>query len=134
MRLRFGQDGFHVLRVGRHGDPAVILRRRADHGRPANVDVLDAGVEIGAARHRCLERVEVHVEHVEALDAVRLHRRRVLGVVAQRQQAAMHFGVQRLHPAIHHLRKAGDSGDVRHIEPGVGDCLLGAAGGDQRRA
>ena len=43
----------------------------------------------------------------------------------------MHLGMQRLDPAVHHLGKAGELGDVRHLQPGRGDRLGGAAGGDQ---
>ena len=36
----------------------------------------------------------------------------VLGVAADGEQAAVHLGVQRLQPAVHHLGKAGVLGDV----------------------
>ena len=58
----------------------------------------------------------------------------MLGVVADRQQAAVHQGMQRLDPAIHHFGKAGDVGDVAHRQPGIGQRLTGAAGGDQFHA
>ena len=43
----------------------------------------------------------------------------------------MHLGMQRLDPAIHHLGKAGELGDVLDLQPGRGDRLGGAAGRDQ---
>ena len=43
----------------------------------------------------------------------------------------MHLRVQRLDAAVHHLGKAGEVGDVADLEPGRGDRLRGAAGGDQ---
>jgi hypothetical protein len=43
---------------------------------------------------------------------VSLHRLDMLGVVADRQQAAMHQRMQRLDAAIHDFRKAGDLGNV----------------------
>jgi len=39
--------------------------------------------------------------------------------------------VQRLHPAVHHFRKAGDVGDVGDREAGIGEGARGAAGGDK---
>ena len=38
--------------------------------------------------------------------------RAMLGIVADRQQAAMHLRMQRLDPAVHHFGKAGEFGDV----------------------
>ena len=43
----------------------------------------------------------------------------------------MHLGMQRLDPPVHHLGKAREVGDVGHFQPGGGDRLGGAAGGDQ---
>jgi len=43
---------------------------------------------------------------------MRLHRVGMLLVVADREQAAMHLGVQRLDPAIHHFGKARQVRDV----------------------
>ena len=52
-------------------------------------------------------------------------------VVADREQAAMHLGMQRLDPAVHHFGKAGQLGDVLDLQPGRRDRLRGAAGGDE---
>ena len=41
--------------------------------------------------------------------------------VAPRQQPAMDRRVQRLDPAVEHLGKAGDRGDLGHREPGLGE-------------
>jgi hypothetical protein len=43
----------------------------------------------------------------------------------------MDLGVERLDPAVHHLGKAGEVGDVAHFQPGVAQRLGGAAGRDQ---
>ena len=58
-------------------------------------------------------------------------RRQVLLIVADVQDAAVYFGVKRLHPAVQHLGKAGQLGDVFHRDAGVAQQLGGAAGGDQ---
>ena len=134
MRLRFFEDRGHVVSVGGDGDEAVILRRCADHRRAANVDILDARLEIGAARDRRFERIEVHIEHIECVDAVLLHCLGMLGIVAQRQQTAVHFRVQRLHAPVHHLRKTRDGADVLHLQPRIRDRLVRAPGRDECRA
>ena len=51
-------------------------------------------------------------------------------IVADGEQAAVHLGVQRLHPAVHHLGKPGDVGDVDHLQACVRQGLGGPAGGD----
>ena len=93
----------------------VVLRRRADHRRPADVDVLDAIVVLGVLRDRRFERIEIDDEKIDRCDAMRAHRGRMFGVVADREQAAVHLGVQRLDAAVHHFGKAGEVG--RRPEP-----------------
>ncbi len=90
----------------------MVLRRGADHRGAADVDVLDAVFVTGAFVDGRLERVEVDHQQVDRRDAVRLHRIGMLLVVADREQAAMHLGMQRLDPAVHHFGKAGEVGDV----------------------
>ena len=53
-----------------HGDTVVVLGGGADHGRAADVDLLDAGGEVGARGERGLERVEVDHDQVDRRDAV----------------------------------------------------------------
>ena len=52
------------------------------------------------------------------------------GVIPHRQDAAVDIGVQRLHPAVHDLGKAGDIADVNDGDPGLFDGPHRAAGGD----
>ncbi len=128
MRGHLRQHGGVILRLDHHGHVAVVLGCGAHHGRPADVDILDAGGVVGAARDRLLERIEIDHEQVDRRDAVRFRRLLVRVVVAHREQAAMHLGMQRLHPPVHHLRKAGQVGYVANGEPDIGERGLGAAG------
>ena len=59
------------------------------------------------------------------------HRGDVFGIVAQREQAAVDFGVQGFDPAVHHLGEAGDVGDIFHGQSRVAEEFGGAAGADQ---
>jgi hypothetical protein len=43
----------------------------------------------------------------------------------------MHLGVQRLHPPVHHLGKAGEVGNVAHRQARIAQGLGRAAGADQ---
>ncbi len=65
---------------------------------------------------------------------MRLHRGDVFAIVAQRQQPAVHGGVERLDPPVHHFGKAGKVGHVAHGKPYVAQCLGSAAGADQFNA
>ena len=105
----------HPVVIGRIGDDAdigVVLGRRTDHRRPADIDVLDHGGVIAARGAHVLEGIEIDHRQIDGADIVGFHRGGVFGVVADRQQAAMHTGMQRLHPAIHDFRKAGQFRDV----------------------
>jgi hypothetical protein len=114
---------------------AEVLRGRAHHARPADVDLLDEIVERHVGLRRGLhERVEVHDDEIDEADAVRPGGLEVLGVRATREDAAVHQRVQRLHAAVHHLGKLRDVGDVGHGETGLGERSRGAAGGDEFEA
>jgi hypothetical protein len=101
----------------------VVLGGGTEHGRAADIDVLD-GVLEGAAGlgHGRLEGIEIDHHHVDRLDAMGLHHH-MLGIGPQAQQAAMHLGVQGLHPPVQHLRKAGELGDVLDCQAGSRSSL-----------
>ena len=101
-----GEHGGVVGGLDHDRDVGVVLGGGADHRRAADVDVLDAVVESRALRDGRLERIEIDHQQIDRPDAVRVHRGGVLRVVADRQQAAMHLRVQRLDPAVHHLRES----------------------------
>jgi len=109
----------------------VVLGRGADHGGTADVDVLDAGVEIGALGDGRLERIEADDEEIDRLDVVRTHGGGVIRVVADGEQAAMDLRMQRLHPAVHHFGEAGHLGDVADGNARFRQRLAGASGRDE---
>ena len=80
-------------------------------------------VEARALRDRRLERIQIDHQEIDRRDAMRRHRRGMRLVVADREQAAMHLGVQCLDPAVHHFREAGELGDVDDLQPGIGQRL-----------
>ena len=55
----------------------------------------------------------------------------VRGIAANREQSAVHRGMQGLDAAVHHLGKAGQLGNVDDREPGLAQRLARAAGGDE---
>ena len=139
--LRVGQaaglqgldDAGVIAGVDHDGDVLVVLGGAADHGRAADVDVLD-GVRQGAARlgHGGGERVEVDRHQVDRGDAVLGHHRAVQ--VATTEDAAVDLRVQGLHPAVHHFREAGVVGHFHGGDAVVLEQLVGAAGGEDFHA
>ena len=59
------------------------------------------------------------------------HRRLMLRVLADREQAAMDLRMQGLDPPVHHLGKAGEIGDVADLKPRLDEGAMRAAGRDQ---
>ncbi len=134
MRAHLLKHGAKIVRVGRDSDIGMVLRRRADHRRPADIDVLDAIVIRRAARDRLFERIEIHIEKIDGEDVVRRHRGDMVGRVAHRQEPAMNGGMERLDAPIHHFRKARRLAHITHRQAGSRQRGFCAAGGDERHA
>ncbi len=130
--LHLGQHGGVVGRIDDHRHVAVVLGGRAQHGRAADVDVLDGiGQRAFILGDGLLERIQVHHQQVDGRDAVLGQRRHVFGQVAAGQDAAVHLRVQGLDAAVEHFREAGVVGHFRHGQAGLGEQLGGAAGGEE---
>ena len=67
--LHFFQDGAIICRVGDDADKGIILGRRPEHGRSADIDVFDGRLQ-GAAffRHGFFKLIEVDDDHVDEVD------------------------------------------------------------------
>ena len=124
----FLKNGIVSGGLGDHGNAFEILRGAAQHRRAADVDILNAGAEVSARGNRLFEGIQIHDHHVDHLDAVLFGLGHVLGIVALREQAAVHHGMQRLHAAVHHFREIRHRIDGRHINARLGNHLRGAAG------
>ena len=119
-----------IAGIDHHRDRGVILRRRAHHGRAADIDVLDRIVVAAVGpRHGRGKRVEIDREQIDRLDAVLAHD--VLIDAAAPQQAAVNLRVQGFHPAAHDLGKAGVFGDFLDRNAVAHQQFGGAAGGQQ---
>jgi hypothetical protein len=109
-----------------------ILRGRANHRRPANIDLFDdIGRRDAGLRRRLPERIQIDANEIDRRDAVLGDRGHVLGKIAPREQAAMDGGMERLHAPVEHFWEVRDGADIGARETGVANRLRGAAGGDQ---
>ena len=106
----------------------MVLRRRAEHRRSADVDILDQGPEIVRPGKLFLERVEIDRQKVDSLDALVRHGLTVLFIVATRENPAMDRRMKRLDPAVHDFRKTCHLRDVGHGKPGIAKRARRAAG------
>ena len=106
-----------LLGAGGDRDIAMILRRGTHKTRSADIDLLHA---VGPARSHSSSRrgegVQVDDDQIKRNHPVFFDRIHVIITVADRQNAAKDFRMQRLHPPIHHLRKSGVLRDVTDID------------------
>ena len=121
-----GLDGGQHIGVARrrhhHGNARVVLGSRPDHGRAADVDLLDALVDAGPRHHRLRERIQVHHDQVEGLDAECRQLIGVLGLAKVGQDPRVHSRVQRLHPSVEGLREPRQVLDLGHLDAGLRDA------------
>ena len=134
-RLGFFEHARVIGRIDDHRDIAMVLGRRAQHGRAADVDVLDCVLKraIGLG-DRLLERIQVHDQQIDGADVVRLERGHVFGQIAAREDAAMDLRMQGLDAAIEHFGKAGVIGHLGHGHALFGEQFGGAARGQNAHA
>ena len=104
-------------------DVRVVLRRRAQHRRSADVDHLDLPL--------ALERVEVHADDVERLDLVLVERGQVVARVAPREDARVDARVEGLHAPAEQLGHLRQLLDVRDLEAELLEVRRRAAARDQ---
>ena len=116
-------------------DVREVLGCAANHGGPANVDVLQRVYEGGVGTaHGVNEWVEVGGDDIDCADTVRGELRVVLGDVAAGEYAAVDGGVQGLHAAVENLWEAGDVFDVLRGDAGGRYGGVRAACADERVA
>ena len=89
----------------------MILRRRAQHRRATDVDVLDRVIKgaIGFGDGG-LERIQVHYQQVDRRDPVFGHHLVVQSLATE--QAAVNSWMQGLDAAVHDFGEAGDLADI----------------------
>ena len=131
LRIHFCGQRCVIGGIGHDGDEMVVLGSRTHHAGSANIDILDNLRALCPARNSRFKRIEIDHHQINRADCVLFHRGEMFGIVAHGQQAAMDHGVQRLHPAIHHLGKAGQVGHVLDLKPRLAQRPGSATGRNQ---
>lgn len=128
--IHLADDAVVVGGLDHDGDILVVLGGGADHGRAADVDVLD-GIFQGATRlgDGRREGVEVDDYHVDGGDSMLGHDGVIL--IPTAENAAMNLGMQGLDPAIHHLGETRIVRDLGHRQTRVAQQFGGTASGEQ---
>ena len=130
MLRHFAQNFRVIARIADHGDRLVVLRRAAQHGGSADIDVFDRFPSRHAVAGNCLfESVKIHHDEINGGDTVRGGLRDVLRKITTKEQTAVDQGMQCLHPPVEHLGKSGVCGNVGHGKAGLAQRRRRAAGG-----
>mmetsp|Transcript_2025 Transcript_2025/g.6480 ORF Transcript_2025/g.6480 Transcript_2025/m.6480 type:complete len:456 (+) Transcript_2025:125-1492(+) len=66
-----------IIRIDHDVHVRVILRRRTNHRRPTDIDILHALRKVPARRHGFPKRVQVHAHHVDGVNIMLCNRRHV---------------------------------------------------------
>ena len=119
-----------VSGINDDADMRMVLRRRTQHCRAADIDVLNGicFADVGL-RNRRLERIEIDDQQVDRLNAVLFHHRFINA--ATTKQATVDAWVQGLDATAHNFRKAGDFAHVADSDTCVSQRARGAIGGKQ---
>ncbi len=122
-------------RVGDDRHRGVVLGRRPDEARSADVNLLDQLVERDPGPfERRRERVQVDHDELERRDPGGGQLVAMVRPTPIREDPGMDPRVEGLHPAIEHLRGAGDRRDVRHRQPRPAQRGRRATGRDELEA
>ena len=109
----------------------MILGRAPEHGRPADIDLLDRLLPGDIRpRHRLNEWVEVDHDQIDGLEAMFLHGRQVGLIVPAMQDPRMHLRMQGLDPAIEHFRETGKIVDLHDLDARLSQGTSRPAGGE----
>ena len=129
--IQLGHETGIVGRIGQYGHAGMVLGGGSHHGRTANIDILNDLVSQRALGDRLCEGVKVDHDEIDRANSVFVHSGAMRVVIAYGEEAAMHLGMERLHPPVHHLGKAGQFRNVDDGQACVAQGLGGAAGGHQ---
>jgi hypothetical protein len=106
--FQFRKDQIIILRVNHHGHIGIVLRRRTEHGGPADIDVFDRFLKTASFfSHGRLKGIEIDSHKVDGKNSMFFHFLNMLFLRPLSQKPAVDFRMKGLHSTIQHLRKPG---------------------------
>ena len=112
---QFLENSFVIRGINNHTNMLVVFRRCPEHGRAANINILNGGSQVAVrSGNGFLKGVEINHHQVYRGNVVLLHNS-IIGATSGKD-AAMNFRMQCFNPPIHHLRKAGVIGNFRNCD------------------
>ena len=121
-----GQHAVVVIRIGDGPDIVVILGCGANHGRAADVDVLDDFRAIVGSGQRRREWIQVDGDEVDGRQPMFGELLAIACQVGPRENSGVNRRVERLHAAVEHLGPARHRVDRPHRHSGIPQRLSGA--------
>ncbi|MNE38242.1 hypothetical protein D3C80_1321350 [compost metagenome] len=120
-----------IGRIHNHTDKSMVLRRRTQHRRSADIDILDRFL-VGHIRlgNRLRERIQIHHHQVDVTETKLRHLTRMLLVVTNSQQAAVYGRMKGFDPSVHNFREARYIGDADNRYAFISQKCASAACGD----
>ena len=129
------KNDIELGRVGNNGNELVVLCRRTEHARSADIDILDSVGELAIGIcNGFFKRIKVHTNKIDRLDRMLLKSNGVFGVITQSQQCPVYFRVQRLYSSVHHFRETRDRINADYIDAGFCDLLCSSPRADDLNA
>ncbi len=122
------------LRIDDDTHPLLILCRRTNHGRTANIDIFNSLLERNPRPgNGLLKGIEIDHHKIDQPDAIVLQLLQML-CRSSGQNTPMNPGMKGLDPPIQNLRKSRDLGNIANRQPRFGQRFKGAAGRNQVKA
>ena len=104
--IDFGKHTIIVGRIHDHGNRLVILGRGTNHRRTADVDVFDGQFKRAIRPcDRLFERIEIHTDDVNRVDAVIGNRLHVFRHGTTSKNAGVNVWIERLDATVKHFRE-----------------------------
>ena len=94
-----------IVRIGDHSNKRMVFCRRADHGWPANIDILNRCFKIRTSSDGLGKRVQIGNNHINRANGVFIQRGHMGLLIASGQNAAMNMRMQGFDPPVHNFRK-----------------------------
>ena len=111
-----------IRRVCDDGHKGMVFGASAYHRRPANINIFNAAIKIGACCNCLRKGVEIDHYKINGCDMMCRHCLAVALMITSAKQSTMNKGVQRLNAPIHDFWKACHITDITNSDACLAQC------------